>query len=626
MNTKTVQGHFRLRCLDSRIPEPFDIDKKKVLIGTIEHADIRLLDKSVSSTHCFVCQNGIDGLMVKDLYSENGVYINGKRVEECFAGPGDILTIGTLSFTIEALEGLEDVPDFNPDELITPVLPATSAVEIPAKTGLVFIDGEYCDIQFDESKYKPLTKIPLANFKGKYIELEETVEPLDIAHNVKTKKLEVVSYMNGMTMDVTYLELKDGDYSLSPIKKSKYDILFHSVVKTKIFTIKKGELRFYPQEVISPSMPWDQVSFDEPLFLTQGAEQISIRFVDNATKWKGIPIFYREREFYVTASKWFFGLFLPLLVLLLIPLHEPDEVKETVAVVYKIPEKRIPDPPKKPMEDVKVKQEVKTEVVQTPKENTGHKETQQTPTKVEHSAASAKKKVVAKAQAPKARPTPVAAPKAAASKAAPPAPKAAPVKTYEFKTSSAVAMNALVGDAPKINTTGSASKASVKDAAFNAGSSDSGPLVSGANIGVSKFNGSDKRGSGSSSYGSKGLASKKGFDSSYLEPKTVVLGSMDPELLRRILREYLPQFRHCYQQELIGHSESIKGIIDLNFTISATGRVAKHNIRAKDARFSKKGINCMAQVLSLIDFPKPKGGGVVDVRQPLNFFAETEKI
>ncbi len=50
------------------------------------------------------------------------------------------------------------------------------------------------------------------------------------------------------------------------------------------------------------------------------------------------------------------------------------------------------------------------------------------------------------------------------------------------------------------------------------------------------------------------------------------------------------------------------------------------NIRAKDARFSRNGIDCMGQVLGIIEFPKPKGGGIVDVRQPLNFFAETEKI
>src|SRR5690606_38669408 len=154
---------------------------------------------------------------------------------------------------------------------------------------------------------------------------------------------------------------------------------------------------------------------------------------------------------------------------------------------------------------------------------------------------------------------------------------------YEFKSS--VAFNNIVGEAPKINTKGSSAKNAVADTNFNAGSTDSGELVAGADIGVSKFNGSDKKGSGSASYGSRGLASKSGFDSSYLEPKTVVLGSMDPELLRKILREYIPQFRHCYQQELIANSDKIKGVIDLNFTIGPQGKVAKHNIKAKDARF-----------------------------------------
>jgi hypothetical protein len=200
-----------------------------------------------------------------------------------------------------------------------------------------------------------------------------------------------------------------------------------------------------------------------------------------------------------------------------------------------------------------------------------------------------------------------------------------PVKAYSFKSS--VAMGSLVSDAPKINTTGSAGKgAGIKDTSFNSGTSDNGALVTGANIGVGKFNGSDSKGSGAVSTGSRGLAAKAGFDSSYLEPKTVVLGSMDPELLRKILREYIPQFRHCYQRELIGNSDKIKGIIDMHFTINGNGKVTKFNIKVKDAQFSQKGVGCMGQVLGLIDFPKPKGGGVVDVRQPLNFLAETEKI
>jgi pSer/pThr/pTyr-binding forkhead associated (FHA) protein len=602
MTTKTMQGQFSLKCLDQRIQNTLMIDKKKILIGSGEHADFRIQDKSVSSFHAFICLKGDDGFMVKDLYSEGGIYINGQRVEESFVTSGDVLTIGTLSFAVEALENT--APVYNPDEFIAPVSQILSSVALPPREGLVFIDGEYCDIQFDESSYKPLTALINAEFKGDYVELDQTIEALDIAHNVKTKKLEIISYMNGMMMDISYLELKDGEYSLAPTKKSKFDIQFSSISKTKIFSIKGGELRFYAQEAISPSVAWDKVSLSEPLFLTSGAEQISFRFVDTAVKWRGIPLFHRDREFYTQAGKVFAGVFLPMLLLLFVTIPRPDADQVSVAVVYKIPEQM-----KKPT-DSQEKSDVKAEELTSKTENSGHKENEQNPTKVEFAAASQKQKVVAKAAAP------------AAAAAAPV--QTTPVKAYEFKSS--VAMNSLVGDAPKINTNGSASKASVKDASFNAGSADDGALVAGADIGVSKFNGSDKKGSGSGSYGSRGLASKSGFDSSYLEPKTVVLGSMDPELLRKILREYIPQFRHCYQQELIGNSDKIKGVIDLNFTISAEGRVAKHNIRAKDARFSQKGIGCMGQVLGLIDFPKPKGGGVVDVRQPLNFFAETEKI
>lgn len=601
MTTKTMQGQFGLKCLDQRIQDALIIDKKKILIGSNEHADFRLQDKSVSSYHAFICLKGNDGFMVKDLYSEGGVYINGKKVDEAFVNPGDVLTIGTLSFSIDALE--EDVPVFNPDEAIQAVEIPTS-VELPPRPGLVFIDGEYCDIEFDESNFKPLTQVPEVSFTGNYVDLDQTEEALEISHNIKTKKLEVISYMNGLMMDVSYLELKDGEYSLAPVKKSRFDILFNTINKTKIFSIENGSLRFYAQDIVFPSVPWDKISMNDALFLTHGAEQISLRFVEKTTKWKNIPLFYRDKEFYKQSGKVFASVFLPMLLLLFITIPNPEDLQTEVAVVYKLPEQI-----KKPTE-AQEKSEVKAEELTSKTENTGHKENEQKPDKVEFAQASQNKKVVAKATAP------------APAKAAPsPTP---PVKSYSFKSS--VAMNSLVGNAPKINTEGSSQKVAVTDTAFNAGSADDGQLVAGADIGVSKFNGSDKKGSGSASYGSRGLASKSGFDSSYLEPKTVVLGSMDPELLRKILREYIPQFRHCYQQELIGHSEKIKGVIDLNFTISPMGKVAKYNIRAKDARFSKKGIGCMGQVLSLIDFPKPKGGGVVDVRQPLNFFAETEKI
>ncbi len=604
MKTALMQGQFSLKCLDSRVEQALLIDKKKVLIGSHENCDFKLGDKSVSSYHAFICLKGNEGFMVKDLYSEGGVFVNGKRVEEAFVNPGDVLTIGTLSFAIEALE--EHVPVFNPDELIAKVEPLNSFVDLPPRPGLVFIDGEYCDIAFDDSSFKPLSES--VNFKFKdtdYVELDGSQEILDIAHRTQDKRLEIMSYVNGLMMDITYLDLKDGDYHLAPIKKSKFDIVFHTLTRTKIFSIEKGALRFYQNDSLSPSSAWDKIDLKEAFFLTHGAEQVSFRFVNESTTWKGLPLFYRDRAFFKQGSKVFASVFVPLLLLLFITIPKEEEKVEDVAVIYTM----VKPPVQKAVETTE-KSELKAEELTSKTENSGHKETQQPDKKVEFAAASANKKVVAKAAAP-------------AAAAAEPV-KTIPVKAYEFKSS--VAMGSLVGDAPKINTKGTSGSGATSDTTFNSGSSDDGNLVAGADIGVSKFNGSDKKGSGSGSYGSRGLASKSGFDSSYLEPKTVVLGSMDPELLRKILREYIPQFRHCYQQELIGQNDKVKGVIDLNFTISAEGKVAKYDIRAKDAQFSKKGTGCMGQVLGLIDFPKPKGGGVVDVRQPLNFFAETEKI
>lgn len=599
MAIATKQGKVILNCLDQRISKPLIVDKTKILIGSSDRCDFRLNDNSVSSMHAFLHLKG-EGFLIKDLFSESGIFINGKRVEEACVFPGDTLTIGTMSFSIEGLE--EEAEVINPDENIK-VLKAPSFFDLPPKEGLVFIDGEYCDIQFDESDFRPLSSIPQIQISDDYVELESTDIPLDIAHSTKDKRLEVINYVNGLMLEINYINLRDGDYFLSPEKNRKSDILFHTVSKTKIFSISNGDLKFYASEVVSPSVEWNKIDLGEALFLSHGTEQVSLRLVDHSVSWKSIPAFYREREFFKQGSKIFVGLFLPLLILLFITIPQPEVVEE-IAVVYKLPEKL-----SKPTESQE-KSDVKATEITSKTENTGHKENNQPNQKVEFAAASQNKKVQAKATAPSpAAAKPVETP---------------PVKAYEFKSS--VAFNSIVGDAPKINTQGSSAKNAVKDSAFNAGSVDSGELVAGADIGVSKFNGSDKKGSGQTSYGSRGLASKSGFDSSYLEPKTVVLGSMDPELLRKILREYIPQFRHCYQQELIANSDKIKGVIDLNFTINAGGKVSKYNIKVKDAQFSKKGVGCMGQVLSVIDFPKPKGGGVVDVRQPLNFFAETEKI
>ncbi len=149
---------------------------------------------------------------------------------------------------------------------------------------------------------------------------------------------------------------------------------------------------------------------------------------------------------------------------------------------------------------------------------------------------------------------------------------------------------------------------------------------SGTGDGSGHLLGKDTYGAYDRSTSVKGIANKKGIETAFVQADTVVMGSIEPEILRKILQEYLSQFKFCYQQELQENSEKLKGIVDLNFRIEGDGKVSKVTIKSANTRFSDRGIGCMSNVLRMIEFPKPKGGGLVDVRQPLNFQSESTKI
>lgn len=595
-------GQYSLKCLDQRFSDALILDKTKVVVGSLPQCDVVLNDTSISSYHAFFYINSNDGVLVKDLCSEKGIFVNGTKVSECFVAPGDIIMMGNVAFELMSIE--DQVPLFNPDQHLTPVT-GDEIPALPPKEGLIFIDGDYCDIEFDETHFHPLESTPIALFeKGDYEQTDDIQESIDVSEKTSDWRVEVITYVNGLIVDIKYLPWKAGEYRLAPDAEKKNVLPFYGLkTEARFFTIvgDKINLASHPDLICSSSMD----PFKETVFFTNGVHQVSIHVQKESVKFKTLPLWLREKDFYKQASKVFAGIFVPFLLLLFVTLPSTEPVEE-VAVIYKIAPERVVE--KEVVESDK-NQEVAAQEVSSTKENTGHKETSQQPDKVEFAAASQKTKTVAKAEAPK---------------TAQPQAQAKPAKAYEFNTD--VTIDAAPGDAPQINSEAFAKSSGAKGEKFNVGTEASGDLVAGGDVGVSKFNGSDKAGKGSASYGSRGLASKKGFDTAYLETKTVVLGSMDPELLRKILREYIPQFRHCYQQELIKNSEKIKGVIDLNFSINASGRVGKMDIKAKDARFSRNGIDCMGQVLGIIEFPKPKGGGIVDVRQPLNFFAETEKI
>jgi TonB family protein len=94
---------------------------------------------------------------------------------------------------------------------------------------------------------------------------------------------------------------------------------------------------------------------------------------------------------------------------------------------------------------------------------------------------------------------------------------------------------------------------------------------------------------------------------------------MDPDVIRRILLDHLPQFRYCYQKELERSGVEASGTVKLNFTIGASGHVSQAGIDGSSGLPSEVK-RCVVGVLRGISFPEPQGGGTVEVKQPMNFY------
>src|SRR4051812_38232355 len=76
----------------------------KTTIGRLEDNSFQISEGSVSSHHCEVLLRGKD-IIVKDLGSTNGTFVNGERVTgEAGLKPGQILRLGSIEMRLETGE------------------------------------------------------------------------------------------------------------------------------------------------------------------------------------------------------------------------------------------------------------------------------------------------------------------------------------------------------------------------------------------------------------------------------------------------------------------------------------------------------------------------------------------
>jgi pSer/pThr/pTyr-binding forkhead associated (FHA) protein len=77
-----------------------DLKTEKTTVGRVEDNTFQIAEPSVSSHHCEVLLHGND-VVIKDLNSTNGTFINGEKISESAIKPGQILRLGQVEMRLE---------------------------------------------------------------------------------------------------------------------------------------------------------------------------------------------------------------------------------------------------------------------------------------------------------------------------------------------------------------------------------------------------------------------------------------------------------------------------------------------------------------------------------------------
>ncbi len=77
-----------------------ELKSEKTTIGRVEDNMFQIAEPSVSSHHCEVHLRGAE-VVVLDLNSTNGTFINGEKVTEKVLKPGEVLRLGQIEMRLE---------------------------------------------------------------------------------------------------------------------------------------------------------------------------------------------------------------------------------------------------------------------------------------------------------------------------------------------------------------------------------------------------------------------------------------------------------------------------------------------------------------------------------------------
>ncbi|MBL6990024.1 MAG: FHA domain-containing protein [Bacteriovoracaceae bacterium] len=648
----------------------FILKNKRMLVGNSEVCDIVLPFLGISGIHAVLEIKTSDSMALYDMNSKFGTYINGKQVVSQDFKVGDKLKFGNHEFIFKKFDRrdvlppvLEMLDPMVPDkiEVAPPVdLPKPPTKKLPKLESLkrknVFSKKEVPRIEY------PLAKDPKAEFSEYIFEDTDTLYPI-FHYEVDSKAIEVIIIFKDKIFSVDYLPVKkSGQYTLVGKFPKKADIEYPYLgtsekvpfINVESHNITVEKLHGYETMLLGEQGATDTSSMrsihleqNDIIRFYKDNLQIFVRGTESPPSTDFAPIISRDKDLrkYIILMMIFMTVFIFSMEMFEVDTElDKEKAPERIAtILYK---KHLYRKPKKKT-IIKTKKARKV-VQKAPVKKVKKKVTKATVPKVVQKATV--KKATVKTVQPKKRVTKV---KKATPKKAPtvtrkktvttstkrggskkPTKARAPqrsraraaskghvdtYKSFDFKSS----VSALLSKGGQLN------KAKIKVAkAYDPGETSIATGGQSATIKRAKIshNIGSLTGAASgkldTSKGMTGIVNKKSIYTVGLPSSEVILGSMDPDVIRAILMDNIHHFRNCYQRVLRNSSTAFNGILPLNFVIGASGHITRAGVSGSTRKIPRKVQRCVINVLRGIKFPAPLGGGVVEVNQPMNLYTK----
>lgn len=118
-----------IRVTESGEQQPVPLNRERTLVGRLDDCHIRIPIADVSRKHCEVVVSG-GSIMIRDLGSSNGTFVNQERVSDMPLSAGDLVSVGGLVFVV-AVNG--EPSDINAEIMFEDGLP-DEPIDLPVAT------------------------------------------------------------------------------------------------------------------------------------------------------------------------------------------------------------------------------------------------------------------------------------------------------------------------------------------------------------------------------------------------------------------------------------------------------------------------------------------------------------